>query len=76
MLTMLFDTADRSAVEQMYKDWENYRNAIGTGTLDRAFQSRDPALLRDALEDIHKMNRDFTLRAVKRYAEMLAGGCG
>src|SRR4051794_9551714 len=78
MLAMLFDPADRPAIEQMYEDWENFRNASGTGKLDRAFAKKDPASLRDALREVHKINRDFTVLAVKRYAEMLSDGfsCG
>ncbi len=72
MLAMLFAPADRPAIHRMYEDWENFRNAGGTGKLDRAFAKKDPASLRDALKEIHKINRDFTVLAVKRYAEMLS----
>jgi hypothetical protein len=37
---------------------------------------KDFALLRKALKGVKKMNREFTMIAVRRYAEMLADDDG
>jgi hypothetical protein len=73
MLTQLFESPDREVIERMYDDWENlYRNPQGTGKLDQAFAKKDFVSLREALKGVKKMNREFTIVAVKRYAEMLS----
>jgi hypothetical protein len=72
MLTQLFESADREVIERMYDDWEQgYRSPQGTGKLDQAFATKDFVLLRDALKGVKKMNREFTIVAVRRYSEML-----
>jgi hypothetical protein len=77
MLTQLFESSDREVIERMYDDWENlFRNPQGTGKLDQAFAKKDFVLLREALKGVKKMNREFTIVAVRRYAEMLADDDG
>lgn len=72
MLTQLFDEDDRKAIECVYDDWENqFRNTEHTGKLDKAFVDKDFKLLREILKQVRKMNRDFTILAVRRYAEIL-----
>ena len=72
MLTQLFESPEREAIERMYDEWEQgYRNPHGTGKLDQAFVTKDFLLLREALKGVRKMNREFTIAAVRRYAEML-----
>jgi hypothetical protein len=65
----------RAAIAQMYDDWDLYRNEQGTGKLDRAFATRDPALCREALNEVSDMNFEFTRRAAERYASMLNLEC-
>jgi len=72
MLTQLFKPDDQKIIDRVYDDWEEYRNAQGTGKLDRAFANKDYALLREALKGIKKMNSEFTILAARRYSEMLA----
>jgi hypothetical protein len=72
MLTQLFEDADREVIEGMYDDWETYRNPAKTGKLDQAFATKDFVMLREALKGVKQMNRQFTMIAVRRYAEMLA----
>jgi hypothetical protein len=76
MLAQLFKPGDRETIERMYDDWENYRNDQNTGKLDQAFSMKDFASLREALRGVKKMNREFTMIAVQRYAEMLADDDG
>jgi hypothetical protein len=76
MLTQLFKPDDQEIIERIYNDWEEYRNAQGTGKLDRAFAMKDYSLLREALKGINKMNREFTILAARRYSEMLADDDG
>ncbi|MGH6884543.1 MAG: toll/interleukin-1 receptor domain-containing protein [Geminicoccales bacterium] len=71
MLTQLFKEADRATIEHMYEEWEHYRNDQCTGKLDKAFAEKDFISLREALKGVKKMNREFTILAVRRYAEML-----
>jgi hypothetical protein len=72
MLTQLFNPDDRKIIEQMYDDWENYRNEQGTGKLDKAFAEKDWVLLRETLREIRKINHQFMVLAVRCYGEMLA----
>jgi hypothetical protein len=72
MLTQLFESPDREAIERMYDEWEqDYRSPQGTGKLDKAFATKDFVLLREALRGVKTMNREFTIVAVRRYSEML-----
>ena len=50
MLTQLFNPDDLKIIQQMYDNWENYRNEKGTGKLDKAFAEKDWVLLRETLE--------------------------
>ena len=72
MLTQLFNPDDRKIIEQMYDNWENYRNEKGTGKLDKAFAEKDWVLLRETLKEIRKINHQFMVLAVRCYGEMLA----
>ena len=72
----LFKPDDQEIIERIYNDWEEYRNAQGTGKLDIAFARKDYSLLREALKGINKMNREFTILAARRYSEMLADDDG
>ena len=72
MLTQLFNPDDRKIIEQIYDDWENYRNEKGTGKLDKVFAEKDWVLLREPLKEIRKINHQFMVLAVRCYGEMLA----
>ena len=75
MLVQLFEGEDRNRIAKMYEDWNDFRNEQGSGKLDRAFAGRDPALCREALNEISTMNLEFTRLAAQRYAVMLAEEC-
>ena len=72
MLTQLFDNADRKVVERISYQWQTYRNAEGTGKLDRAFAKKNYVMLRQILDEVQYMTREYIRIAVRRYAEMLA----
>jgi hypothetical protein len=71
MLCQLFNTDDQKIIERMYDDWEHYRNETRTGKMDKAFADKDWVLLREALQEITKMNREFMILAVRCYGKML-----
>src|SRR3954451_14259470 len=72
LMLQLFEGEERQQVNEMYDNWEKFRNLRGDGRLDQAFAKRDPTQLRTCVREIREMTRAFMISATRRYAEMVA----
>jgi hypothetical protein len=52
LVSAQFTGEEQIEVNEMYKKWETFRDGKKTGSLDRAFASREPAELQDLPEGI------------------------
>jgi hypothetical protein len=71
-LARAFDRPDdKQKLSALFQGYLQFRNASADGKLDKAFESRDPTMLRECLRELRKINNEFMHLAPQQFCNLI-----